>query len=515
MIFNPPMLTIDSVGKLSNVPACLIIDVMNAFTLPNPKHAEAKKRNAFAAQKIPAYLKYYSFDGDYISFPRGATRVVLELCQKRGVKLVLNDRRVSRPLEKKINFTSKLRNYQQESSDAAISNDFGVIEASTGAGKTVIACDLIARRSVNTIIVIPSVDLLFQWVERLTQHTDLKKEDIGLLGDGICDIKPITVAIINTLAKHSKELENYFEYLIIDEAHRVAAEMYVGGPLTSLATKSMTGLSATLMRGDGLIDLLYWFVGRVVHKVDPRRLREEGAVMKPLVCQKDTGFISKQAEKSYTTMISEMVDDNERNTLIADNVIADARWRAGQGGGGGLVLVVSDRVGHLGKLTELIGARLGEKEVVLLHGKVSSKKRKEIVASLEKGEVLVLAASLSLIAEGFDAKTLSSCHFATPITDRKRVIQTAGRILRPLEGKIPTIIDYVDRRIGMLDYRAQQRLEIFKKDVFATPVKVPPWSQEKRPDRRQPEKQKTEWRQPERIQPGRTQRSLFDVGVAA
>ena len=304
MIFNPPTLTIDSVGKLSNVPDILVSDVMQAFTMANPKFAEAQKRSAFAAQKIPKQLKYFSMEKDYISFPRGATRVVINLCQKRGIKLVLRDNRVSRPLEQKIDFVGTLRDYQQEASDVAAVNDFGVIEASTGSGKTVIACDLIARRSENTIISVPTVDLMYQWRDRLKSFNNI--EDIGFIGDGVYDVKPITVAVINSLNKHAADLAGYFGDLIVDEAHRVASDMYIGGPLTQLATKYMTGLSATLMRGDGLIELLYWFVGRVLHKVDPGRLRDINAVMKPLIWQKDTGFFSSETDK-YSSLISAIV----------------------------------------------------------------------------------------------------------------------------------------------------------------------------------------------------------------
>ena len=503
MIFNPPTLTIDAVGKLSNVPDILVADVMQAFTMANPKHAEAQKRSAFAAQNVPKLLKHFSLEKDYISFPRGATRVVIDICRKRDVKLVLKDHRVSRPLKKKITFIGTLREYQEESVGAIMVNDFGVVEAGTGAGKTVIACAAIARKSVYTVICVPSKELMYQWVKRLCSFTDLKESDIGLVGDGLYEVKPITVALINTLARHSDELKGYFEYLVVDEAHRVAAEMYVGGPLTSLATKSMTGLSATLMRGDGLIDLLYWFVGRVLHKVDAANLRDIEAIMEPFVWQKETNFFSKKAEKNYSKMISEMVEDSSRNNLIASEVIADARWRAGQGSG--LILVVSDRVAHLKTLYDLIAEQLGEEKVVLLTGQTVSKERKDIVERLDNGIVSVLVSTLSLIAEGFDCPSLSSCHFATPIADRKRVIQTAGRVLRPEDNKIPVIADYVDRRISMLKYRAKQRLEIFKKDIFGKVIMIPPWRKEEA-IKRQSEEQKTVCARDQSKAPGPTQK---------
>jgi hypothetical protein len=58
------------------------------------------------------------------------------------------------------------------------------------------------------------------------------------------------------------------------------------------------------------------------------------------------------------------------------------------------------------------------------------------------------------------------------------IIQTTGRVLRPEENKIAIVADYVDLKISMLDYRAKQRLVIFKNDIFAKVVSVPPWRKE-------------------------------------
>ncbi len=126
-------------------------------------------------------------------FPVGPTRVAINLCQKRGVKLVLKDHRVTRPLERKITFTGTLRKYQEETLAAIIANDFGVVEAGNGAGKTVIECAARAWKSVYTVICVPSKELMYPWIKGLCSFTDIKEDEIGFIGDVIYDVKPITV----------------------------------------------------------------------------------------------------------------------------------------------------------------------------------------------------------------------------------------------------------------------------------------------------------------------------------
>ena len=98
------------------------------------------------------------------------------------------------------------------------------------------------------------------------------------------------------------------------------------------------------------------------------------------------------------------------------------------------------------------------------------------------------------------------------------MIQTAGRVLRPEDNKIPVIVDYVDRRIGMLDFRATQRLEIFKKDIFAKVITSPPWRKkentERRSEDRVPLSTKSQSGNPSQNlshAPYRKQYSLFDL----
>ena len=66
-----------------------------------------------------------------------------------------------------VSFNGKLRDEQQKAADAMLEYDTGVLSATTGFGKTVIASYLIAQRKVNTLILVHTQALLAQWKKSL------------------------------------------------------------------------------------------------------------------------------------------------------------------------------------------------------------------------------------------------------------------------------------------------------------------------------------------------------------
>ena len=95
-------------------------------------------------------------------------------------------------------------------------------------------------------------------------------------------------------------------------------------------------------------------------------------------------------------------------------------------------------------------------------GKTPPKQRQAIVADLAAGKVTALYSTLSLIVEGFDALGLDSIFLASPIKFSGRLKQVVGRVLRPAEGKTPLVIDYHDRRVGLLSYQAKCRRRVYR-----------------------------------------------------
>jgi len=138
----------------------------------------------------------------------------------------------------------------------------GVVVLPTGSGKTYVAelaIDLVQR---STLVVVPTVDLMAQWYERLSLSFG---SPIGLLGGGSHEIEDITVTTYDSASIHMEKLGNRFGLLIYDEVH------HLPGPTYSLSAEGMIapfrlGLTATLERTDGRHENLSDWVGPLVYR---------------------------------------------------------------------------------------------------------------------------------------------------------------------------------------------------------------------------------------------------------
>ena len=84
----------------------------------------------------------------------------------------LRDKRVGgQPLD--VSFVGGLRPDQEAAVAAMLPFDAGVLCAPTAFGKTVTAAAMIARRGVNTLVLVHRTELLKQWQERLQAFLDV------------------------------------------------------------------------------------------------------------------------------------------------------------------------------------------------------------------------------------------------------------------------------------------------------------------------------------------------------
>ena len=83
-----------------------------------------------------------------------------------------------------------LRPYQQEALDRWLTDYRGVVVLPTGAGKTYVGMQAIARVNAPTFVVVPTLDLVDQWIDEL----DAFEIAIGEYTGREKQIEPITVA---------------------------------------------------------------------------------------------------------------------------------------------------------------------------------------------------------------------------------------------------------------------------------------------------------------------------------
>lgn len=426
--------------------------VKEKLTIENPQYVSAKKFGRWVGKKIKPTLTYYEIIPNGIRFPRGFANQAVLLCRARGKgdPEIVDSRRSLDPVQ--FQFTGELRPYQEEALALVEKRSFGVLEAGTGSGKTVMALAIIARRSQPTLVIVHTKELLYQWRDRAEQFLGIK---VGLVGDGKFSLQPLTIAIVNTVRKRAEELVPHFGHLIVDECHRVPASLFTD-VVSRFDCTYLLGLSATAFRRDDeMTKLIYYFMGDRIHKVDQSALQASGAILKPehIPIKSDFDY---NYQGDYHALMKALTEHQGRNRKIIDDVA-----RIVTSDNGGMSLVVSDRVGHCQLMADSL--KLMGFSVEMLTGQVTAEKRSEIVGAVQRGEVQVLVATLQLIAEGFDCPGLSHLFLTTPITFEGRLLQVIGRIMRPAENKRPKVFDYVDHLIGPLARSAKARKEVLDK----------------------------------------------------
>jgi superfamily II DNA or RNA helicase len=100
------------------------------------------------------------------------------------------------------------------------SEQLGVVVLPTGSGKTVVALKAITVAQRPALIVVPTLDLLNQWYNRLTDAFGI---EIGVISQGICDIRDVTVITYHSAYRRAGEIGDRFGLLIFDEVHHLTA----------------------------------------------------------------------------------------------------------------------------------------------------------------------------------------------------------------------------------------------------------------------------------------------------
>jgi len=436
------------------IPQPLERELIDRLTFPNSVYLEAKRMGRWLGN-LDEYLSCYERIRDGLLLPRGYTRRLISLCRRHGVNFHIEDLRRTLP-EVDFVFQGELRPFQEIAVRDVLSRGFGTLSAPTGSGKTVMALATIAASRQPTLIIVHTKELLYQWQDRGVQFLDLQEDEIGLIGDGKKTIGPrLTIGIVNSVYKIADEIREHVGHLIVDECHRTPSRTFTEA-VTAFDSKYMLGLSATPWRRDKLSRLIYWYLGDVVHEVKKEDLLQTGDILPAEVIIRETDFRTwLDPSEEYSTMLTELTRDPERNQLIASDVAREAD------NGAGICLVLSDRKAHCETLHGLLKRHGLASE--LLTGDVSNGNRQQVIDRLNQGKVRVLIATGQLVGEGFDCKKLSILFLATPIRFDGRVIQYLGRVLRPAPGKKKArVYDYQDVQIPVLVASAKARERVFE-----------------------------------------------------
>lgn len=162
------------------------------------------------------------YDARNGTFPYGLLNDVIDMLCAEEVDFTIDDQRSFRSFDPlpAIRIPS-LRDYQTEAMIKAIEVKRGVICLPTGSGKTRTAIAIIARLRLPALFFVHKKELLYQTKTALEQEFKTK---IGQVGDGVVDLQPITVVMVQTASRLPQELFRDYGVAIFDECHHCPAE---------------------------------------------------------------------------------------------------------------------------------------------------------------------------------------------------------------------------------------------------------------------------------------------------
>jgi superfamily II DNA or RNA helicase len=372
------------------------------------------------------------------------------------------------------------RPYQTASIEAWRQNErCGVIVLPTGAGKTHAATMAIEMCGRQTLVVVPTIDLMNQWYDLLLSTFDA---EIGLIGGGFYEIGAITVTTYASAFRHQERLGNQFGLIIFDECHHLPSEGYKYAAEFALAPFRL-GLSATPDRDEFADALLETLVGKFVYRLEAQELAGEYladyVVERIEVDLSDAERIAYQNERAIYTnfkrsknlpygqegwrmfiMLSARSEDGRRamKAYRESKRIAlgtNAKMRVLQDL---LVRHRQDKVLIFTHENQMVYQISQDFLIPAITHETNVKERKFWLDALNKGDVLALATS-KVLNEGVNIPDASVAIILSGSGSSREHIQRLGRILRKKGDKQAILYEVVARNTSE-EYTSQRRGDV-------------------------------------------------------
>ncbi|WP_426993959.1 TOTE conflict system archaeo-eukaryotic primase domain-containing protein [Methylomonas sp. CM2] len=405
-----------------------------AFQNPEFYKAQAMRFPVWDKPRVIGCAENYP---NHIALPRGCLDGAFNLLKENGIRYDLKDERFDGQAID-IAFAGTLRSDQELAVSEMLQHHAGVLCAPTAFGKTVTAAAIIARRGINTLILVHRTELLKQWQERLQSFLGVGKGVVGTIGGG--KAKPtgkIDIAVMQSLSRQGEVnplVENY-GHVIVDECHHIGAVSF-DAILKRVKAKYVLGLTATPVRRDGQQPIIFMQCGPIRYTAaKPDNAPSDLEVIPQMIYK----AIDLPQESPIQDLFRHIANDVERTAAIAKEIIAAFDQ-------GRKVLVLTERTEHLDAILVALDNKLPPPFV--LHGRISKKQRATLITKLEglpPDAPRVLLATGKLVGEGFDHPPLDTLVLAMPISWKGTLQQYAGRLHREHATKTDVrIIDFVD-----------------------------------------------------------------------
>ena len=336
-------------------------------------------------------------------------------------------------------------------------NNWGdiLLAMGTGLGKTRLACFLINKIGIKTIIIVPTKHIAQQWKEELETMFNANNfitMYVNKLGSQSKEM--ITICIINTARNKKSSFFKQFGLVIFDEVHEYTTNKSKNILWYTSGIRFRLGLTATPeYTGFGLLPYLEGHLGSTLYAdtipnfaISIKNFNVTVHAIKFYASEPKyaTPILSSKGTVSIMETLGRILEDPDRTELVVD-IINDLYVK------GKNILIFAEFRNYLDCLSVL----LGEKHNIVLKGGVDYK----ILCEASTARIILTTYAYS--RRGINYDQLDTLVLATP---RKNGLkQIIGRILRyKSDNTIPRIIVDIIDYTSVLKGQFYERQKIYK-----------------------------------------------------
>lgn len=442
--------------------------IKERLTVHNGEKDAAIKRAQWRAEDLPDSFSLYEDRGSTLILPRGYAAELRAGLEMSGHEVRWDDQTSAPllPLRELISKGPILRAEQEKACKAFLLHKQGVLQAPTGAGKTVLVLEAWRRAGLRGLILVEKTGLAKQWRKMAEEHLGI---ETGMIGEGEWDERDLTIGMMQTIRSrsHTADWWETWGFTVQDEAHRSRANTYQA-LLRRVTSRYFIGVTATPLEDMWEQPFLTRTIGPIFHITSDEELRRAGQKVAPLIKRVHTGWrwIPANAKEEnyvdtkiiYRCIIKALQEDRQRAELIVSKIMEQPSECA--------QLVLSTRLAYLDLLEDLLVEAGYEGSIYKMIGSVSGDRRDEIARLADSGNCVIFATD-KVAGEGLDIPRLDRLILTWPQRQALNLTQQIGRVLRTHPNKRGVVVlDFVDDE-GMLTAQARKRETVYRQAGYS------------------------------------------------
>ena len=355
----------------------------------------------------------------------------------------------------------KLREWQEKAFPLWWEKKRGIIKVVTGGGKTFFAIHCLKRYLENDpqksiLIVVPSIALLDQWYDSLSQNFDDKEISLNGGGEQTKVITKICISTIDSLKNIISLIDAENTLLIVDECHKIGTEKR--GEMLTNAWHATLGLSATPERDydDNFYIIIKKILGDIIFDYDYIDAREDEVIVNfkllygyaALLPEEENKYkkFTKSIQRRAATIGGQDMNDYPLKMLIFNRarLVKNSKNRIPYGIE--LIqkyerdswIVFTENKKQAKEFNKIVNKLKGFNSGIY-NTDLNDDERQENLEKFKAGNLNVLV-SCTALDEGFDMPEADGAMILSASSSKRQRIQTMGRVLRITANKENALI---------------------------------------------------------------------------